>query len=97
MKDMARSYMSRMTDFGESGWSPTHGWLLRYVLYAWKSNSSRGLGYVTSWRRSMRSSYSTPSAFIAATASPFALFSWATRICRGSSRVDSTTDTMSRA
>lgn len=44
MKDMARSYMSRITDFGDSGWSPTHGWLLRYVLYAWKSNSSSGLG-----------------------------------------------------
>ena len=45
----------------------------------------------------MRSSYSTPSAFIAATASPRALFCWAARIWRGSSSVDSTTDTMSRA
>ncbi len=45
----------------------------------------------------MRSSYSTPSAFIAATASPRALFCWAARIWRGSSSVDSTTDTMSSA
>ena len=45
----------------------------------------------------MRSSYSMPSAFIACTASPRAEFSWARRICLGSSRVDSTTDTMSSA
>ncbi|CAM5385308.1 hypothetical protein SCYAM73S_05516 [Streptomyces cyaneofuscatus] len=45
----------------------------------------------------MRSSYSMPSAFICPTASPRALFCWAARICRGSSSVDSTTETMSSA
>ena len=45
----------------------------------------------------MRSSYSMPSAFICATASPRAFFSCAARIGRGSSIVASITDTTSRA
>ena len=45
----------------------------------------------------MRSSYSMPSAFIAATASPLALYCCAESTCRGSSSVASMTDTTSRA
>src|ERR1700754_1204157 len=45
----------------------------------------------------MRVSYSTPSAFIAATASPRALNCWADSTCRGLSRVDSMTESTSSA
>ena len=45
----------------------------------------------------MRSSYSMPCAFIAATASARAAFSCANRSGRGSSRTDSMTETTSRA
>ncbi len=45
----------------------------------------------------MRSSYSSPSAFMRATASPRALKRCAEMICRGSSSTDSMTDTTSSA
>ena len=52
---------------------------------------------MTSSSSSIRSSYSIPSDFIAATASPRALYSWAEMTCRGSSRVASIIDTTSSA
>jgi hypothetical protein len=70
---MARSNMSRATDFGAMSWSATHGCPRRYSSYAALSSSSSGFGYVTPSISSTRWSYSIPSAFIAATASPRAL------------------------
>ncbi len=69
--------MSRTTDFGASSASATHGLDRLYVVNAGSSRSASGRGHVTSSSASMRSSYSMPSAFIAATASPFALLCWA--------------------
>ena len=56
-----------------------------------------GFGQVTSSSSAIRSSYSTPSAFISATASPRALNCWAISTWRGSSRIASMTETTSRA
>ena len=61
------------------------------------SSSASGCGWVTSSSSSIRSSYSMPSAFICATASPRALNCCADSTCRGSSSVDSMTETTSRA
>src|SRR5436305_1053959 len=36
--------MSRATDLGDSSWSATHGWPLRYMLYAASSRSASGRG-----------------------------------------------------
>ena len=94
---IACSHIERTTDLGDSWWSATQGWPWAYVSYAASSSSASGLGWVTSWSSSIRSSYSMPSAFIAATASPRARNSCALSTCRGSSRVDSTTDTTSSA
>ena len=67
------SYMSRTTDFGERSVSSTHGCVSRYSRRACSSGSASGRGCVTSSSSSMRSSYSIPSAFISATASPRSL------------------------
>ena len=66
--------MSRTTDLGESSASATHGLDRLYIANAGASSSSSGLGHVISSSSAMRSSYSYPSAFIAATASPLAAF-----------------------
>ena len=89
--------MSRTTDLGASSKSRTQGWLDANVSNASPSSSASGFGYVTSSSSSMRSSYSIPSAFIAPTASPRALYSCCDRIARGSSSVASMTLTTSRA
>ena len=52
---------------------------------------------MTSCARSMRSSYSMLSAFMAAMAAPRASRSWARRICGGSSSVASTIEMRSSA
>ncbi len=48
------------------------------------------MGWVTCSSFSMRSSYSIPSAFISATSSAFALFTWALSMAAGFSRMAST-------
>ena len=69
--------MSRTTDLGESASASTQGWLWRYISKVASSSSCSGLGQLTSSSSSIRSSYSMPSAFISATASPRALNCWA--------------------
>ena len=66
------------------------------VEHASRSSCS-GLGQLTSSSSSIRSSYSMPSAFISATASPRALNCCAESTGRGSSRVASMTETTSSA
>src|SRR5699024_11446683 len=56
----------------------------------------QGFGQVTSSSCAMRSVYSTPSAFSSARSSPLAAFCWASRIWRGSSRIDSMIEPVSR-
>ena len=80
----------------ESASSATHGCVWRYVASSADSSSASGFGQVTSSSSSIRSSYSRPSAFISATASPRALNCWASKTARGSSNVASTTETTSR-
>jgi hypothetical protein len=94
---MARSNMSRTTDLGLSAKSRTQGWLEANTSNDCASRSASGFGYVISSSSAMRSSYSMPSRFIAATASPRALYSCCERMARGSSRVASMTLTTSRA
>ncbi|MNW53836.1 hypothetical protein D3C74_314130 [compost metagenome] len=94
---MARSTMSRTTDLGESSASETHGFECLYVTNAGSSRSARGLGHVMVSSSAMRSSYSYPSAFMAATASPRARCCCATSTWRGSDSVASRTETTSSA
>ena len=96
-KPQAFSYISRTTDLGDSSYIRTIGWLCAYVSNAASSRSASGFGHVMSSRRSMRSSYSMPSAFISAIAAPRALCCCAMSTGRGSSRIDSMTLTTSTA
>ncbi len=68
------------------------GCVSRYSSSASRSSSSSGLGYEILSSSSIRSSYSSPSAFISATASPRASLAWAISTGKGSSRIASTTD-----
>src|SRR5262249_20552929 len=61
------------------------------------SSPTNGCGYVTASSSCIRSSYSSPSAFIRSTASPRARNCCAASTCRGLSSVDSITDTTSSA
>ena len=45
-KVIARSHISRTTDFGESASSATHGWVWRYVASSADSSSPNGFGHV---------------------------------------------------
>ena len=66
--------MSRTTDFGDSGVSAIHGWVRRVDLVASpRAAPASAWARSTSSSSSIRSSYSMPSAFISATASPAGL------------------------
>ena len=82
--------MSRTTDLGLGRSRSTQGWWRANTSNDPSMKSASGRGQVTSARRLIRSSYSTPSAFIRVISSSLIRSSWAISTTVGSSTIDST-------
>ena len=89
MNVITRSHRSRTIDFGRTVSPPTHGCLARNSLKFPYIQSLFGFGGSTWLSRSIRSSYSTPAAFISAISAFFACSIWAAMITPGLSWIAS--------